>query len=66
MSSSSPAALSVTSTVAGWASVVYEKSSPIIKKAVHWGWIPLVIYLGMQTPQPDGKKPTWAGLLSPS
>lgn len=60
------AALSVTATIAGWASVVYEKGAPVVKKTLHWGWIPLVIYLGMQTPGVDGKKPSWAGLLSPS
>ena len=63
---SSPAATSVTSTIAGFAATVYEKATPVLKKTVHWGWIPLVIYLGMQTPGVDGKKPSWAGLLSPS
>ena len=59
-------ALSVTAAIAGWASVAYEKATPVVKQAVHWGWIPLVIYLGMQTPQPDGSKPSWLGLLSPN
>ena len=63
---SDPAAISVTSTIAGWAALAYEKATPVVKKAVHWGWIPLVIYIGMQTKLPDGTKPSWVGLLSPN
>jgi hypothetical protein len=42
---------------------IYDNACNISKKVFQWGWIPLIIYLGMTTG--SDQKPSFLGLLLP-
>lgn len=41
---------------------VWDKAAPHLKTALHWGYIPAIILLGMTQTEP---RPSWGQLLGP-
>lgn len=49
-------------TIIGVADKVWQKTAPLAKTALHWGFIPAIIVVGMTCTDP---KPSLAQLLGP-